>query len=185
MLLWIVLLLIIILLATMETIKADEKIARKVYERLNRIAMRYDATNFKPNAHISSLDILSIICVETGHLIDKANFQIIGDKGKSFGYMQVQEGALIDVNRSLNTKYTLQDIQYSADINILVGSHYLELCVRKAIREKAKDPLFLGYRKYNAGIGKAKENNFYSYIYGLKVKAYKELYKKLIFEKQI
>lgn len=182
---WLIILIIILSASMVQIVKANETIARKVYNRLNRIAIKYDATNFSQNKHISSLDILAIICVETGHKIDLPNYEVIGDEGRSFGYMQVQAGALADVNNSLKSKYTIDDIKYSAEINLLVGSHYLELCVRQALREKAKDPLFLAYRKYNSGIGKAKETNLYSYLYGLRVKAYKDLFKKLIFEKQI
>lgn len=166
-------------------IKADKNIALKVYNKLNNIAMKYDALGFKRNKFLSTFDILSIICVESGHLIDLDNSKIVGDDGKSFGYMQVSALALADVSKSLGTNYSIQDIKDSADLNILVGSHYLELCIEQAIKEKSKNPKLLGYRKYNSGIGNAKDNNTKSLTYGLRVLNYVNLYKELIKQKQL
>lgn len=178
--LFLLILIAVIMVNESKQIKADENIAIKVYRKLNNIAMKFDAVGFKENKFLSTWDILGIICVESGHLIDLPNKEIIGDDGRSFGYMQVSAVALADVNKSLKTNYNVADIKENPEINILIGSHYLELCIEKAIKEKSRNPKLLGYRKYNSGIDNAKDSNMKSLTYGIKVLNYVNLYRQLV-----
>ncbi|MEM5880911.1 MAG: lytic transglycosylase domain-containing protein [Candidatus Aenigmatarchaeota archaeon] len=152
----------------------SEEIAKKVYNKWNNLALKYDAVAFPKNSLVSVVDILAIIAVESA-----GNEKAIGDKGKSLGLMQVGKLALIDVNRSLGTNYTFEDLLIP-EINVLVGSHYLQLCFKQAVKERAKDIRYLGYRKYNAGIGRATEKNNISKRYANKVMEYRRYFENLI-----
>lgn len=172
---WLLLLITIIVLLIMKEneLKFDEKIAKNVYKKWNELALKYDAVSFPKNSLISVFDILAVICVESA-----GNPNVVGDKGKSFGLMQVGELALIDVNKSLGTNYTKEQLLIP-DINVLVGSHYLQLCFKQALKENAKDVRYLGYRKYNAGIGRATEKNNISKNYANVVMQYRNYLKQI------
>jgi len=128
------------------------EIVKKVKEKYNDIALKYDAVSFPANQYVSYKDILAIICKESGnHILAGLNSEYItGDSGNSIGIMQVQEGALQDVNDSLGTNYVFTDLR-DDDINVLVGSHYLELCFEWAVKRHPKDIRALAVRRYNGG----------------------------------
>jgi soluble lytic murein transglycosylase-like protein len=163
-----------LIMAKQSGFKFSEETAKLVYQKWNNLALQYDAVNFPKNSLVSSVDILSIISVESA-----GNEKAIGDGGKSIGLMQVSEVALIDVNKSLGTNYTKEDLLVPS-INVLVGSHYLQLCFKQASKERAKDIRFLGYRKYNSGILRATEKNTISIDYANKVMQYRKFFEKLI-----
>ena len=132
-------------------------IARSVFEKYYETVSRYEALNFLTNKYVSSVDILAMICAESGGEIYRGlkNSEIIGDGVGSFGVMQVSKEALEDVNRSLGTKFTNSDLLYSDDVNILVGSHYFQMCIEEAIEEGSENPKLVAVVKYNAGIKNA------------------------------
>lgn len=104
------------------------------------------------NEFLDGIDILAVICSESGGelLKGKKNNEIVGDNNKSFGIMQVSQPALTDVNRSLGTNYSIDDLRNDEKINLLVGSHYLNLCKKSSIG--SPDPVWLAFKKYNGGI---------------------------------
>lgn len=169
----IIILVVLIMKASATTLRFDPKVAENVYKKWNNLALKYDAVAFPQNSLVSVYDILAIICVESA-----GNPNAIGDEGKSFGLMQVSVPALIDVNKSLGTNYTQQHLLIP-EINVKIGSHYLQLCFKRAVQEKAKDIKFLGYRKYNAGIGRATEKNTISTHYAKVVLQYREYLKQI------
>jgi hypothetical protein len=157
-----------------------KKIALAVKKRYLELALKYDAIAFSKNKFVSVYDILGIICKESGSWVLKglSSKDIVGDDGKSFGIMQVSEIALKDVNKSLGTDYKVEDLKID-EINIKVGAHYYELCVEQAFKEKSLNPKFLAYRKYNAGIGRAKDKNTISIDYARRVEQFIKILKEI------
>jgi len=150
-------------------------IAQKVKEKYNDLALKYDAVSFTPNKFVSYEDILAIICTETGvHILAGLNSaNITGDNGNSIGIMQVQEGALEDVNNSLGTSYVFTDLR-NDDVNVLVGSHYLELCFEWAADRHFRDIRQMAVRRYNGG-NRVSETNSLSVDYYQKFLTYRSL----------
>ncbi len=151
------------------------KIAQFVFTNYSYIAQKADAIKIPAYSLISVVDILAIICQESGsQLINgKQNKDIIGDGISSRGIMQIQKAALIDVNKNFGYTYTFDDILKNPEINVLIGAGYLQLCMKQASKEKAKDIKILGYRKYNAGIKRATEKNSISKLYAESVSVYR------------
>jgi hypothetical protein len=72
---------------------------------------------------------------------------IVGDNGKSGGPMQVQQGALDQVNRRLGTRFTFDDMVRDPAIGKAVGTAHLE-----SLMQKYNDPAY-AMGAYNAGEG--------------------------------
>lgn len=157
-----------------------KKIAMAVRKRYLELALKYDAVAFPKNKFVSLFDILGIICQESGIWVLKGlkSKDIIGDDGRSIGIMQVSEIALKDVNKSLGTSYTIEDLKID-EINIKVGAHYYELCIEEAFKEKSLNPKFLGLRKYNSGIKRASERNTISIDYARRVEQFIKILKEI------
>lgn len=100
--------------------------------------------------------ILGIIKQESGNLYrTKRNDEVIGDElltNKAYGYMQVRQPALTDVNNFFNVGLSIQDIKESEENNLIAGIGYLQLCKNSAILQKAKDINKTTAQKYNAGV---------------------------------
>ncbi len=139
-------------------------------------AINFSKTNDNKNLYVSMYDILSIIGVESGYylFLGEKPENIIGDNGGAIGIMQIHQGALTDVNKSLETNYTINDLK-NYYVNIRIGSHYLELCYKQAVKENSKNLSSLAYRKYNSGINNAHDNNTVSINYAERVNNFKEL----------
>lgn len=168
-----------------QTIIVDKKLVKKVFNKWYDLARKYSGDLEPKNERVRVEEILAIIAVESS-----GNQWAEGDKGESIGLMQVSAIAVADVNRHLGTNYIFSKelFKQNPDLNIAVGSHYLEMCFDYAISKLTKvkksytddEIRFLAYRIYNAGPGKVKVNNLISIGYATKVKAYREEFKKLI-----
>jgi len=121
----------------------------KLYNRLR------DYINYAINQYSLTIDkymILAVIKKESYYdALTKKNENVTGDKGKSIGYMQVSSIALKDVNNYYKTSFT-DSLLYDEKFNIVIGCLYLNMCYLSAMREKAKNPIKLAFKKYNGGI---------------------------------
>jgi hypothetical protein len=73
----------------------------------------------------------------------------VGSTGETaYGTMQIQQGALDDVNRALGTKYTPQDLERDATVSGRVGATYLRLMQNRYGDDR------LAIAAYNWGLGK-------------------------------
>lgn len=121
----------------------------KLYNRLK------DYINYAINQYSLIIDkymILAVIKKESYYdALTKKNENVTGDKGKSIGYMQVSSIALKDVNNYYKTSFT-DSMLYNEKFNIVIGCLYLNMCYLSAMREKAKNPVKLAFKKYNGGI---------------------------------
>jgi soluble lytic murein transglycosylase-like protein len=104
------------------------------------------------NLEISSNMILAVIYQESGYnAIKKTCGEVVGDNGKSFGYMQVQKGALDDVISYYGIPFSLSNLQNDAMTNITVGALYLNLGFKQAF--VSPNQIQLAFKKYNGGLG--------------------------------
>lgn len=74
---------------------------------------------------------------------------IYGDGGRSAGPMQVQEGALADVNRALGTNYTHGQLSADPELGKRVGEQYFEMLKARFGGDERK-----AAAAYNAGPGR-------------------------------
>lgn len=106
--------------------------------------------------------ILAVIRQESGSKVfTKQNKDVIGDlnlSSKAFGYMQVREPALIDVNMAFGTNFKESDLLNEQN-NLIVGIAYLQLCYNRARLANTDNVVKLTLQKYNAGVG-TKETSF-------------------------
>lgn len=79
----------------------------------------------------------------------------IGDNGASRGLMQVQRSALTDVNNTLGTSYTFDDL-FIVEINLHVGFAYLEL------KQQQYGNYFDALRAYNDGTPNTEKGKRYA-----------------------
>jgi hypothetical protein len=159
-----------------------DPIARSVFERYYEVASRYESLNFERNRFVSVLDILALICAESGGEVHRgmSNDEIIGDSWRSFGVMQVSDEALEDVNESLGTDYRLSDLLDSVEVNILVGSHYFQLCIEQALEEGSRNPKYLAVVKYNSGVKNADDRDIDDSFHLSKWLRYRDELKKVV-----
>jgi len=96
--------------------------------------------------------ILSIINSESNSLyLTKSNSEVIGDDGKSIGYMQVSRYALIDVNKKYFLNFSFDDL-YNEYENLVVGILYFNMCYESALKTSTLKPIWVAFKKYNGGI---------------------------------
>lgn len=123
---------------------AEGKIFNKFYSQSLSIISNY-------NLEISPAMILSVIEKESYlNFLYKNNKDVLGDDNKSVGYMQVSNPAVIDTNRFYNKTFKFQDL-FNEDINLLVGSLYLNICYLSAIKLNSSNSVWLAFKKYNGG----------------------------------
>lgn len=121
------------------------KIYQRFYEQLENILNNY---NLSLNIEMP----LAVINTESNLLFQtKINKQIIGDDGRSIGYMQASINAVKDVNTFFRTPFTFQNL-YDEKFNLIIGTLYLDLCYRSAKNQNSKNPVRLAFKKYNGGI---------------------------------
>lgn len=147
----------------MYTEKEYNSIASYVEQTYLDLVENFDAVSLSENTFISYKDLLAIICIETGALLQKGKqgFEIIGDvglKNKAFGLMQIRKPALDDTNNYFHLGLTENDLLNDYN-NINVGSHYLQICYLRASAKKSKDIRSLAVRMYNGGTSANDENN--------------------------
>lgn len=86
-----------------------------------------------------------------------------GDNGKAKGDLQLHAGAVIDVNKYYNTKYSHDDM-YDRDKAIAVGSMYLNLNAKRFMKNYAKLPSEeMLARMWNGGYGGFNSNSTLGY----------------------
>jgi len=123
----------------------DIKLYNKLKDYINNAINQYSLV-------IDKYMIIACIKKESSYeALTKENKNVTGDKGKSIGFMQVTEIALLDVNRYYKTSFT-KELLYNEKFNIIVGSLYLNICYLSAVKEKAKNIVKVAFKKYNGGI---------------------------------
>lgn len=107
----------------------------------------------KYNLSINENMALSVILKESYlDSMTKENKNVIGDDGKSIGFMQVSKPALTDVNNYFDLNKSMNDL-YNEDDNLTVGCLYLHLCYKSALKSGSQNTVWLSFKKYNGGVG--------------------------------
>lgn len=125
---------------------------KNLYEELyNRFGEQIIRIINKYSMKITVSQVLAMIRQESSDLFKtKRNEEVIGDDGFSFGYTQISKYAVADFNERYGTNYSLND-RLNENINLEIGSGYLNLCYESALKMGASNPIKLTYKKYNGG----------------------------------
>jgi soluble lytic murein transglycosylase-like protein len=117
----------------------------------NRFNLMLQSIIYEYNLKINPNMVLALIKIESGLSFETlTNAQVIGDNGKSIGYMQISNGAVLDVNSIYKKSFTFSDLN-NEEKNLTIGCLYLNYCYEDAINDKSSNPISLAYKKYNGG----------------------------------
>lgn len=121
-------------------------------EIYNRFFSQIETITVSQNLSVPVSMVLSVITQESKLLYKtKENKNVFGDSGKSVGYMQVGKTALADVNKYYGHNFSFDDLS-DENVNLIVGSSYLDLCYKSSMKSKSNNPVKLAFKKYNGGI---------------------------------
>lgn len=100
---------------------------------------------------VSPAMILSVIAKESALQFQKQkNSEIVGDAGRSIGYMQAGKPAVLDTNSYYKTFFKVDDL-YDENKNLIIGSLFLNLTYITALKQNSINPVKLSFKKYNGG----------------------------------
>jgi hypothetical protein len=126
---------------TIDTVALQNALYKKWYNQIDNIIM----SNGLP---IDPFTPLAIMQKESGFQSVQGVpcASVIGDDGRSIGYMQMSQPAVTSVNEKYGKNYSVSDMQ-NQDMNILAACYYISICYNAST---SMNSLFL---KYNGGVG--------------------------------
>lgn len=144
---------------TFENYKFDDSFSE--YEK--KLLVKIDEKFSKYLTNKISLDVFyAVLWQESGTQIfnDVTNDNVIGDKGNSIGYMQINKfGAYPEIKQRFNLNHTFDDLKDEAT-NIFYGQSYLNLCYQTAYSQSTNKPIsWLVFKKYNGGLDETESSN--------------------------